>query len=824
MGSGKGGGGGSKSYDYFGTIAGAVALGPVTLHSVIYDGKEIWSGTAAPSGDTPTNLTGSIDPKFFLRSTSYFKFYHGTAGQTIDAALATNHPNYNGVAYFVAKGLLFGREKTTAPNLEFVVRRRPVVSTDVIGADQADLDAGGQANPVAALAELLTARHGAGVDAARLDADSWQAAAEYAEASSARCYVSAFAAEAKELRRVASELLAMVDGVLYWTPEGLLGLRLVKPGVEPDDAVSITRAMMAAPPKWKSGTWGDVPTAAIVKYFDRERKFKGSDEFARNLVSLRVRGEEESKDFDLPHVTRRAQAAEWAAEFMRRSVHPPVTVDLDVRAETVPGVGPGSKVLVNITPESNTEEVSEVLAVVTERRDDPEGPARLVLTVDPLAEVAIYTPGNEPPTETEVEVAELENALVIPLPVSEWETPSVGVLATRSQAVQTGFDFFFAWDTDGDSSLADEDYSPIGRQTGFACRLTLDEALDADETAADFTLTDGAAGLDAYLAALADEVSGAVAANDDPVLIVLANVDIDGRVSVSGGVAEMEFLSVVTRTAIDSDSHTYTVFRGRKGTTARAWTTAAQAWILPALNLDAWTHPDIRELVESGDTGFAKLFAVAAFGESPAGFVREFVMPSAANQAPRVSWTTPATSLALTDPAGDVVPDFSVTDANGDLVALRVDSVKSDGTGATNHANETFAATSSRPWSQTLNFGVGAFYLTVTATDGAGSVTRSTRVVQNDNAGADLTVPEMDPPGGVSFLYSLDVDIAVAGAADRYEYVVAAPGSAAPGGSGTLVVATTGTVSLSTSRRLWVRAGDGGTWSAWISGDFTRTT
>lgn len=821
---GKGKGGGAKSYDYFGTLAGAVAIGPVDLLSVIYDGKAIWEGTATPSGDTPTNLTGAIDAKFFLKSTSYLKFYHGTAGQTIDAALAANHPDYKGIAYFVAKGLLFGREKTTAPNLEFVVRRRPVISTDVIGSAQADLDADGQANPIAALAELLTSRHGAGVDVARLDAASWQAAAEYAEDNAPRCYVSAFAPESKEFRRVAAELLGMVDGVLYWTPEGLLGVRLVKPGVEPVGAVSITRAMMATPPKWKSGTWGDVPTTAVVKFYDRERKFKGTDEVAHNLVAFRVRGESDSKDFDLPHVTRRPQAAGWASEYMRRSVHPPVTVDVEVRPETVEGVGPGSKVFVNINPESNTAEVADVLAVVTDRRDDPEGPTRLTMTVDPLAEVSIYSPDSEAPAEEEVDVEEIANALVIPLPVSEWETPSVGILATRSQSIHTGFDFFFAWDTDGDSSLADEDYSLIGRQTGFACRLTLDEALDADETAADFTLTDGASGLDAYLAALADEVSGEVAANGDPVLIVLANVDIDGRVSVSGGVAEMEFLSVVTRTAIDSDSHTYTVFRGRKGTTARAWTTAAKAWILPALNLDAWTHPDIRELVESGDTGFAKLFAVSSFGESPAGFVREFVMPSASNQAPRVAWTTPATSLAITDGAGDVSPDFSVTDANGDLVALRVDSVKSDGTGATNHSNETFAATSSRPWAATLNFGVGVFYLTATATDAAGSVTRSTRTVQNDNAGADLQVPEMDPPGGVSFLYSVDVDIAVAGAADRFEYVVSSPGSAAPGGSGTLVSATTGTVTLSTSRRLWVRAGDGVSWSAWISGDYTRTT
>jgi hypothetical protein len=815
--------GGAKSYDYFGTIAGAVCWGEVDLLAVLVDGKAVWEGEAAPSGDSPTNLTSAMPAKYFLGSGSYFKFYHGTDGQSADAALSANHPGYRGVAYFVAKGFLFGREKTTAPNVELIVRRRPVVDVDLIGSAQVDLDDDGQANPVAALAEILTSVHGARISPARLDSASWQAAAEYAAADKPRRYVSALVSESRDLRKTATELLAMVDGVLYWTAAGKLGVKIAAPGVTPEDAATITRAMMTEPPKWRSGAWGDVPTTAVVRYYDGGAKFKKRDEIAHNLVSLRMRGEDDAKEFDLPHVTRRTQAAGWAAEMMRRSVNPPVTVEVSARAETVAGIDPGDKVWVDIQPESASTDAALALAVVTEVRTHPENPTKISLAVDPLSSVGVYSPTHATPGETELDVEELAHALVIPLPVANWPTYSIGVLATRSQSVQTGFDVHFAWDTDDDASMVDETYALLGRQTGFACRLTLDESLDADETACDFTLTDGETGEDSYLASLADEITGQVEANDDPLLIVLANVDGSGRVVITDGVAEMEFLSVVTRSAIDTDSHTYTVFRGRLGTEPRAWTTAAKAWLIPKANLDDWTHPDIRQLVASGETGFAKLFAVAAFGTSPAGYVREFLMPSGFDQAPQIAWTTPAGSIGLTDSAGDITVDLDVTDSNGDLVTLRVDSVKSDGTGATTHANLTFAASAARAWSETLNFAAGTYTLTVTTTDAAGNRATSSRTIQNDDSGGDLASPSFSPPGGGSpFLYSRYVTMTVTSPADRFEYVVSSPGSSAPTGSGTLVSSTTGAVTVTQSKRIWARAGDGVDWSAWVFADYTK--
>jgi hypothetical protein len=95
-------------------------------------------------------------------------------------------------------------------------------------------------------------------------------------------------------------------------------------------------------------------------------------------------------------------------------------------------------------------------------------------------------------------------------------------------------------------------------------------------------------------------------------------------------------------------------------------------------------------------------------------------------------------------------------------------------------------------------------------------------MVQNDNSGVELEVPDYAPAGGAPVLDGLDVDISFGtGAVDRIEYVVGAVGSAPPGGSGTAYSgASPKTVSLTAACRLWSRSGDGLTWSPWVYADY----
>jgi hypothetical protein len=667
-------------------------------------------------------------------------------------------------------------------------------------------------NPVAALAELLTANHGAGLPVSMFDLATWNAAAAYAKASKKRCYCSPFIPEATDLRAAAESLLAMVDGVLAWTATGLLSLKLLKPGVDPGGLITITADHALDNPGIVSGGWGDVPTTAVVTYYDRARSFKKVDESVDNLVARKLRGENHTASFDLPHVTRRSQAAAIAGDLIRKLGQPSITATVSLRTETAGTLGPGDKLRFDIDPEPLGEQIPR-LAVIDDR-DDAFGTTKLKLIIDPLMSYALTAGTFTETAATPVPVPDIAQALVIPLPIKApgWEQASMGVLATRPSAVVTQMRVYFH--VDGSTS----DFADLGIQTGFACRLTIASNITAGATTVSLTLTDGAAGPDAYLASQLPEKT--IDAKNDKVLLVLATVDANGRVTVTGGVPDLEILSVVTRAADTSTNHTYTVLRGRKTTRARAWTTSDKAWLTPANNLVAWTHPDIGALIQSGAVGYVRLIAMSAATEAPNAFERTFVMPASYNVLSVIAWTTPATNLGLTDGAGNFTPSLTVSDSDSNLVSLRVDSTKHDGTSPTSHASLSFAPIASRAWSATITLGAGVWFLTFTATDINGNSTIGTRVVQNDNSGVDLRVPHANPGSGTAFSGALAVTVSVAAPADRFEYSIDYPGSDAPTGAGSLVNATSGTVTIHDTRRLWMRSGDGTTWSPWIFADY----
>ena len=138
--------GGSTTYtwDYFGSIAGVVCLGPVDeLVAIIIDGREAW-----PLGGA-TLVRGTEDYVVVAVSTSTIAYgqlvlFWGTDTQTAPQVLQGGnnnfdeaHPPYKGICYVLLGsltggssstplgGFLFGRERPSAPNVEVVVRRKP---------------------------------------------------------------------------------------------------------------------------------------------------------------------------------------------------------------------------------------------------------------------------------------------------------------------------------------------------------------------------------------------------------------------------------------------------------------------------------------------------------------------------------------------------------------------------------------------------------------------------------------------------------------------------------------------------------------------------
>jgi hypothetical protein len=822
------GGSGASGYDYYGSLVAAICRGPVdVLHSVIVGGNAIWEDTdgLARGAENYVDLTGSIEPKYFHSGSSYLHFYWGTATQTADAeSAAFGHPDYKNVCYLVAKGVLFGRETTMAPNIEIVCGRKPVCDESLCAAEDNILD-DGQANPVAVLGELMTSVHGLGLPVEKLDSDSWLAAGAYCATNKANTFCSPLLTAYDDARTSVSSLLSMFQGALAWTTTGTLSIKLLKYGVDPGGLATLDASFFTERPKLSTGSWGDVPTGIVARYVDRDRKFKDADEKVDNLVSLRIRGEDQRKVIDLPHVLRRAQAVALASQAVRRMFSPPSTATLVVRRE-LGSYFPGDKVKFDADPEPGGDGLAQ-LGIVKSRSDAGVGAVTLEVECDPLASTAPYTPPFDASTPTAPTVASIANALIVPL-----NNASFGVLAARPDPAAVGFRVFF--DTDEAGSFAE-----LGLQPGFAVRCSLDSAIDAAADVVRLTLLDGENGPDAYLAGRTG--GSEIEAQRDVLLVIIANVDGDGRIIIDGdGALEMEFLSVVSRTAVDADTHDYTVLRGRDNTFPAAWTTGAQVWLIPGTSLVSWTHELMLTLIQTAGIGYVRLSAYSAVAEDESTTLPQFTFlpPTSYINIPVAAWTTPADDASMLDGTGNLTPAATMTDSDGNLVRVQLFSTRMDTgivttlldyacdpTGSISLATALAAAGVATPFNFAGDVAVDLYYqLRLRMTDKSGNVQESIRTViraATGGGGGTLGGITFTPAGGnyTSVQVTLDAN---GTSATKIHYVVGKLGLAQPVSGWTVVNATTIAFGQRpSSHRIWARASDGTNHSAWQYQDYT---
>lgn len=758
MASGGKGGAGGGSYNYFGRVAAVVGIGPLTrLHAVLVDGKAIFEGDldlvepADVPDDAPVPVP-NIDDKYFADSSGYLKLMRGNDEQVMPAEFA-HLPNYRGLAVLLFHKFLFGKEKSTVPNIEIIATRTPDAPPALVAGTHNVLD-DGQCNPVAFLAEIFTSPFGAfRFDTDRFVAADWLAAAEWCFGRKSRTFCSPFFNSQADARKVAAELLAMFDGALYFDTQGRLGLRLLKPGVAPGSMPLLDAPVWSegGAPKQDGLGWSEIPARIDVEFTDRDRKYKNAPEPAKNLIASRVLGLEDTRTVSMPHITRRTQAADWGNELVRRSLKPASPIKLSVRRSIARAMNlePGKKALVDIDPEPGGAGLAQ-LCVIEETSVGPTGPMKLTVRPDTLSEATPYAPDYEHEPGELPAVDSIVHALVIPLPPLGFPGPlSFGVLATRPQADIIGMRVFFDAEEDGD-------YAELGTQTGFAARATLEDPIDDSETSVRLELADGDDGIDAYLAGLT--AHSEIAALTDVLFIVLANLNSeDGPVTIDAdGRPEMEILSVVSRSPVSPGVHDYTVIRGRRGLSPRAWDDCA-AWIIPGASLVSWSHETLSTLLDSSTTGYVRLVAYRADAEDegPSLPTRPITLPPSYDFAPKIDWDTPST----TDGSGNVTVAFNVTDAEGDLVTVRLERRLVDGSDIEvllERAGMPLTGTFS--YSQSTSFTVGTWMLTLTVTDAAGHTRQVVRHVTRAEDGSTILPPQFVPGAPMFGAYTFYVN------------------------------------------------------------------
>lgn len=390
---GKGGGSGSKIYDYYGTIAGVVCAGPVDeLVSIIVDGRTVWptapawnAGQVLLIGDlrkwlgvvwkaTQSHTTSNLNKP--PASTHWVRYsvvrtvgpsasnpypltvdgygaaylYWGTDDQILDASgeaiLAANgHPSYRRQCFLVLKAFLFGRERTSAPNVEVIVRRKPN-QTMVTGDPAALTD--GQANPVAAMADLYTDRvFGAAltIDApGGPDSTTWQSAATAIQSNIDEAGISPVLTQAKSLRQITADILAYCDGWVRFSAVGEIEAGRFPHNAAPPAftaATTIDYHDLIDEVSYTADGWATTFNQTQVKFNDRERSYKDGSVSVVSGYNYTVTGEPRTAKLDRPWITRRSQASEHAAEYQKIVSEPKLSGSLVVRAEKASSIRPG---------------------------------------------------------------------------------------------------------------------------------------------------------------------------------------------------------------------------------------------------------------------------------------------------------------------------------------------------------------------------------------------------------------------------------------------------------------------------------------------------
>lgn len=308
-----------------------------------------WAGYSLQRGSNPNPVAITIATSVHTTHTNYGTayFYWGTANQTLDQSgeatlYANGHPPYRHQAVIVLKNFLFGTERQGPPNIEVVVRRKPVQA--VITGASANLDSDHQANPLTVEAEMFSDPiFGIGW-LGSLDSTTWQAIADALAANSDKTYLSPLLDKADTARSFIASMLAYYDGWKRFNASGAIEAGQFSHNQAPPaftPATTIDYNDLIVEIEWDSDLWASTFNETICKFRDRSRAFKDAAQpyvsgYNRNIV-----GEPRRAELERPWIVREAQALAYAAEWGKIMAQQKLGGTLTVRAEKATSIKPG---------------------------------------------------------------------------------------------------------------------------------------------------------------------------------------------------------------------------------------------------------------------------------------------------------------------------------------------------------------------------------------------------------------------------------------------------------------------------------------------------
>ncbi len=312
-------------YNYFGSFVLALAIGPAdVLHRIRIEKKVIWEGPLTrDAADDDGKSIITLPPSH----AGVINFYWGTdtqvpdslleellldVGDGIEPVIPAGLPR---VIYAVCSNMAWGRQPVP-----------PVLTFDVSRYGSALELSSHEINGDAVIPEIvyewLTDRFfGLGLDVAAIDAPSFVEAAETLITEGVA--VSPLVDEFSNGRELLAKFHQYVDGFTY-LKEGKIHFRLVRPGDDLEPVI-INEAHLAEEPEPANSGWEQTWNFTRVSFSDRNKDWDtgvGAYDDPANAV---ITGENRSKQFDMPWITRQVVADTVAARLGKRGGIPAAT-------------------------------------------------------------------------------------------------------------------------------------------------------------------------------------------------------------------------------------------------------------------------------------------------------------------------------------------------------------------------------------------------------------------------------------------------------------------------------------------------------------------
>lgn len=447
-------------FNYYARAAAIVCHGPVdALEEILFDDDLVWTGPVEREGTDSTAIT--------IPDRGTITFYWGTATQPLDANLAASgvtHPAYRRQCYVVVD-LFLGANKTSMPNMEFVLRRAPVVpwmtGSALIGQD---------ANPVAVFAELWTSEvFGLGLPASHLDQTALGTVADTLAAEGMG--ISPVLTSPTSFNQVLGSLIENIDAFPVIDPAtGKIGLRLVRDG---ETFVTWDEDDFTDPPDVDAGGWESTYNLLTVKFTNRDKAWTADGVSFRDRGNFALTGSTRTRSVERPWVTQQAVAWRIAASLGRQAALPVMTGTARVKRTSLASVQVGDLVTLTHTAAGISALKVRIAELTVDKPDSPEVAIRWKEDRGWLNAIptAVAPDDVEPEGEYSAQPLLANVALELPYGYLREAKPSLIFLPVRGDPLTNGFHAY--WERTADS------FVQVAGGSAFAMKGTLSAALDA---------------------------------------------------------------------------------------------------------------------------------------------------------------------------------------------------------------------------------------------------------------------------------------------------------------------------------------------------------